>query len=53
MRLSDNTVLIMSGTTGIGYAMGEAFLEAGSTVVICGRARPLTASALLRNEVTR
>jgi uncharacterized oxidoreductase len=37
MQLSDNTVLITGGATGIGYAMAEAFLEAGSTVVICGR----------------
>jgi len=37
MRLSDNTVLITGGATGIGYAMAEAFLEAGSTVAICGR----------------
>jgi len=37
MQLSDNTVLITGGGTGIGYAMAEAFLEAGSTVAICGR----------------
>jgi uncharacterized oxidoreductase len=37
MRLSDNTVLITGGATGIGYAMAEAFLDAGSTVAICGR----------------
>jgi uncharacterized oxidoreductase len=37
MRLSDNTVLITGGSSGIGYAMAEAFLEAGSTVVICAR----------------
>jgi len=37
MRLSDNTVLITGAATGIGYAMAEAFLEAGSRVAICGR----------------
>ncbi len=30
-------MLITGGATGIGYAMAEAFLGAGSTVAICGR----------------
>ena len=29
--------LLWGGATGIGYAMAEAFLEAGSTVAVCGR----------------
>lgn len=37
MRLSGNTVLITGGATGIGHAMADAFLEAGSEVIICGR----------------
>jgi len=37
MRLSGNTVLITGGATGIGFAMAEAFLRAGSEVIICGR----------------
>lgn len=37
MRLSGNTVLITGGSRGIGYAMAGAFLDAGSTVVICAR----------------
>ena len=37
MKLSGNTVLITGGATGIGYAMAESFLKAGSEVIICGR----------------
>jgi uncharacterized oxidoreductase len=37
MKLSGNTVLITGGATGIGLAMAEAFLKAGSEVIICGR----------------
>jgi len=37
MKLSGNAVLITGGATGIGLAMAEAFLKAGSEVVICGR----------------
>jgi uncharacterized oxidoreductase len=37
MKLSGNTVLITGGATGIGFAMAEAFLHAGSEVIICGR----------------
>jgi uncharacterized oxidoreductase len=36
MQLADNTVLITGGATGIDYALAEAFLEAGSSVIICG-----------------
>jgi NADPH:quinone reductase-like Zn-dependent oxidoreductase len=37
MKLSGNTVLITGGSSGIGYAMAEAFLGAGSTVIIPAR----------------
>ena len=37
MNLSGNTALITGGATGIGLALAEAFLAAGSEVVICGR----------------
>ena len=37
MKMYGNTVLITGGATGIGYAMAEAFLDAGNKVLICGR----------------
>jgi uncharacterized oxidoreductase len=39
LLLSGNTVLITGGASGIGYAMAEEFLQAGSTVIVCGRNR--------------
>ncbi|GGA25555.1 SDR family oxidoreductase [Paenibacillus physcomitrellae] len=37
MKLDANTILITGGATGIGLAMAERFIEAGSSVIICGR----------------
>ena len=37
MDISANTVLITGGASGIGWALAERFLKAGSQVVICGR----------------
>lgn len=35
--LKGRTALITGGSSGLGYAIAEAFLNAGSTVVLCGR----------------
>jgi uncharacterized oxidoreductase len=37
MELSSNTILITGGASGIGLALAERFVKAGSEVIICGR----------------
>lgn len=37
MKLAGNSVLITGGASGIGFALAERFLAAGSDVLICGR----------------
>jgi uncharacterized oxidoreductase len=37
MNLDSNTILITGGASGIGLAMAERFLAAGSKVILCGR----------------
>jgi uncharacterized oxidoreductase len=37
MKLSNNTVLITGGASGIGLALAVRFLQAGSEVIVCGR----------------
>lgn len=37
MQTNGNTVLVTGGATGIGFALAEAFVNAGNKVLICGR----------------
>jgi uncharacterized oxidoreductase len=37
MQLQGHTALVTGGATGVGLAIAERFLEAGSEVIICGR----------------
>jgi uncharacterized oxidoreductase len=37
MKFAGHSVLITGGATGIGFALAERFLDAGSEVIICGR----------------
>ena len=37
MRISNNTVLITGGATGIGFSLAEHFLKEDNEVIICGR----------------
>lgn len=37
MNLAGNTILITGGASGIGLALAERFLKAGSNVIVCGR----------------
>ena len=37
MELASNTVLVTGGASGIGLALAERFLAAGSDVIVCGR----------------
>lgn len=55
MKLDSSTVLITGGASGIGYALAQRFLAAGSAVIVCGRRSDRLAEARTRHPalVTR
>lgn len=48
MDLSNRTVLITGGSSGIGLGIAEAFHSRGSTVILCGRSEAALAAAAER-----
>jgi len=49
MELSSQTVLITGGASGIGLALAERFLRAGSDVIVCGRRKHALLEAQARH----
>jgi uncharacterized oxidoreductase len=49
MNVSGNNILITGGATGIGLALAERFLAAGSKVTICGRREQALREAQAKN----
>jgi len=48
MQLSNNTILITGGATGIGLGLTERFVKEGNKVIICGRRQEALAEAKLK-----
>ena len=53
MKLAGNTVLITGGSSGIGLALAEAFLAAGSMVGICARSADRLEAATAEHPALR
>jgi uncharacterized oxidoreductase len=53
MDLSSNTVLITGGASGIGFALAERFLRAGSEVAVCGRREEQLRAARTKHPVLK
>lgn len=55
MKISGNKILITGGASGIGLGLTEKFIEAGNTVIVCGRREDAlqAAQAEFPNLITR
>ena len=40
MRMTDNTILVTGGTSGIGFGLAQTFAARGNTVIVTGRTQP-------------
>ena len=49
MNVKGNNILITGGATGIGLALAERFLKAGSEVTVCGRRETALREAQIKN----
>ncbi len=53
MQLASNTVLVTGGASGIGLALAQRFLQAGSTVIVCGRREEKLEEARTKHPVLK
>ena len=53
MDINGHTILMTGGATGIGYALAERFLDAGNTVIICGRRADRLEEAHVKHRALR
>ena len=53
MKISNNTILITGGSSGIGLAMAKEFLKHDNVVIICGRNTKKLEQARLLNPKLR
>ena len=46
MTLSNSTILVTGGASGIGFALAQQLLQRGNRVIVCGRGAESLAQAI-------